>query len=426
MSKFQLILMLVFGAFILIAVMLFSFSKSTSQATAQVVIWGSVTSHDFNELMTQAELSSDKTINYVYVEKNLNTFDTLLTEALSEGRGPDLILVPFENIWKNKTRLLPIQYKSISEGDFKNTFIEEGELFLTPEGIYALPIIEDPMILYWNRDLFTKASIAKTPVYWDEIYDYAAKLTEKDAAGNLTKSAITLGESKNIPHSKDILSMLMLQAGTPITAYVGDTLRSQLNQNFNLPIVPGEAALDFYTQFANPLKPFYSWNRSMKQASTAFAGGDVAMYLGYASELKEIKAKNPNLNIGIASVPQSRVSGKAVTFGRLTGISIVRGTKNFNSALTAALKIASKDVAQKLSNIASLPPARRDLLMEKPQDTSLAIFYTAALQSKGWLDPDHTRTSVIFTDMIDSVTSGRARVQEALSRASREVDDAIK
>jgi ABC-type glycerol-3-phosphate transport system substrate-binding protein len=426
MSKFQLILMLVFGAFILIAVMVFSFSKSSSQAIAQVVIWGNVSSHDFNELITQAELSSDKKTVYVYVEQNIDTFDTTLTEALAEGVGPDLILVPLENIWKNKTRLLPIPYKSISEGDFKNTFIEESELFLTPEGIYALPIVEDPMILYWNRDLFTKASLAKPPVYWDEIYDYAAKLTEKDPAGNLTKSAITLGEAKNIPHSKDILAMLMLQAGTPITAYVGGPLRAQLTQNFNLPLVPGEAALDFYTQFANPLKPFYSWNRSMKSASTAFAGGDVAMYLGFASELKEIKAKNPNLNLGLAPVPQSRVSGKAITLGRLTGISLVRGTKNSNAALAAALKIASKDVAQKLSNIMSLPPARRDLLGEKPQDTGLAIFYTASLQSKGWLDPDHFKTKIIFTDMIDSVTSGRARVQEALNRANREIDDVIK
>jgi ABC-type glycerol-3-phosphate transport system substrate-binding protein len=426
MSKFQLILLFVFGAFIFIAVLMFSFSKSTSNAVAKVVIWGDIPSYDFNELINQAGLSTDKTISYTYVEKNIDTFDTVFTEALAEGKGPDLVIIPLENIWKNKSRLGLISYKSISESDYKNAFIEEAELFLTTDGIYALPIQNDPLVLYWNRDLFSKASLSKTPVYWDEIYDYSSKLTQKDAAGNLVKSAITLGESKNIPHAKEILSMLMLQAGTPITGFIGRDLRAQINQNFNLPIVPGEAALDFYTQFANPLKPFYSWNRSLKQANTSFVAGDVAMYLGYASELKELNAKNPNLNIGIAAVPQSRVSGKAITYGNLRGVSLVRNSRDPNAALSAALKLVSSDIAKKLSNISSLPPARRDLLSSKPDNTALSVFYTASIQSRGWLDPDYKKTRSIFNEMIDSVTSGRARVQEAVSRGNRDIDNIIK
>ncbi len=426
MSKFQLILLFVFGAFILLAVLMFSTSRGNSNSAVKVTIWGNISAHDFYELINQAKLSSDKEINYIYVEKNIDTFDTVFTEALAEDKGPDLIIVPIENIWKNKSRLTPISTKSISEGDFKNAFIEEGELFLTANGIYALPVLNDPMVLYWNRDLFTKASLAKPPVYWDEIYEYAEKLTQKDAAGNLIKSTITLGESKNIPHSKEILSLLMLQAGTPITSFVGTDLRAQINQNYNLSFTPGVTALDFYTQFANPLKPFYSWNRAMKPASTAFIAGDVAMYLGFASELIELRAKNPNLNLGIAPVPQSRASGKAITYGRLEAISIVRGSKNPSAALAAVLKLASKDVASKLSNITNLPSARRDLLSQRPEDTNLSIFYSSSLQSRGWLDPDHNKTNVIFNDMIDSVTSGRVRSKEAVLRADRELDSLIK
>ena len=426
MSKFQLILLFVFGAFILLAVVMFSTSKSNSNSATKVTIWGNISSHDFYELINQAGLSSDKVINYVYVEKSLDTFDTVFTEALAEDKGPDLIIVPIENIWKNKSRLTPISTKSISESDFKNAFIEEGELLLTANGIYALPVLNDPMVLYWNRDLFTKASLAKPPVYWDEIYDYAEKLTQKDAAGNLIKSTITLGESKNIPNSKEILSLLMLQAGTPITSFVGTELKAQINQNFNLSYTPGVTALDFYTQFANPLKPFYSWNRSLKNASTAFIAGDVAMYLGFASELAELKAKNPNLNLGIAAVPQSRASGKAITYGKLQGVSLVRGSRNPSAALTAVLKLSSKDVAKKLSDITFLPSARRDLLSQRPEDTNLTIFYSASLQSRGWLDPDHSKSKLIFNDMIDSVTSGRVRTKEAVLKADRELESLIK
>lgn len=426
MSKFQLILLFVFGAFIILAVLLFSFSPSSKEEAAKIVIWGDVPSYEFNEMLNKTKLSSDEVVNYIYVEKKRDTFDQVFVEALAEGRGPDLILMPLENIWKNGTRLTPISYKSIGEGDFKNTFIEAGELLLTANGIYALPILQDPMVLYWNRDLLTKEAFAKPPAYWDEIYEYAEKLSKKDAAGNLIKSTITLGESNNIPHAKDILALLMLQAGTPITYYANGELTAGISQNFNLSTVPGESALSFYTQFANPLKPFYSWNRSLKTASTAFAAGDTAMYIGFSSEVKQLKAKNPNLNIGISLVPQSRVSGKAITYGELRGISIVRTSKNPSAALSAAMKLISKDVQRTLSELTGLPPARRDLLSEKQTDSNMATFYIASLQSRGWLDPDHEKTNPIFLEMIDSVTSGRARTSEAVNKANRQLEGLIK
>ena len=56
----------------------------------------------------------------------------------------------------------------ISERDFKNTYIEEGELYLAANGILGLPITVDPMVMYWNRDIFSSAAIAAPPSYWDE------------------------------------------------------------------------------------------------------------------------------------------------------------------------------------------------------------------------------------------------------------------
>ena len=72
-----------------------------------------------------------------------------------------------------------------------------------------------------------------------------------------------------------------------------------------------------------------------------------------------------------------------------------------------------------------MPPARRDLLSDKPDDDAFSVFYDAALQSQGWLDPDTKRTDLLFRDMIESVTSGRARTTEAVGKASREVDALI-
>ncbi|MBX4188996.1 extracellular solute-binding protein [Candidatus Parcubacteria bacterium] len=417
MSKFQIILLTIFGVAIVAGVLVFSLSKGSSKAVANVTIWGPVSITDFQNFMNAAALSQDNTLSINYVEISPENFDEEFTGALAEGRGPDLVIVSQDQVWQERNKLTLIPFSAVKQSDFDSTFIDEGRLLTSLSGIYALPLFVDPLVLYTNRDLLNSAAIAQAPKYWDELYAYADKLTIKDAAGNIKKSAIALGEATNIPHAKDILSLLMLQAGTPITDMQSGGLTPEFTQSFNLPVPPGEAALDFYTQFANPAKPFYSWNRSLSSAQTNFVSGDSALYIGFASELPILKAKNPNLSVGVTPVLQSRVAGKTMTYGKLYGIALVRTSRNQAADLVAATKLASGASVSALASVVGLPPARRDLLSNKPGDGVQSIFYDAAIQSKGWLDPNPVKTKSLFADMITSVTSGRARSGEALSTA---------
>src|SRR3989338_7449408 len=426
MSKFQIILTAVFGIFILIGVAAFSLYRGGSANNVSIVILGDISTYDFNLLLNPPNINQDGDIAIRYEEKSSDTLEAEFTEALAQGISPDLIIITNDKFWKNKTKLLAIPYSSVSERDFKMTFIEEGELFLDASGVYALPISIDPLVLYYNRDLLSGAGQARPFAYWDEIYASAANLSKRDAAGNIVSSTIALGEARNISNFKDILSLLLLQAGTPVTAFVGGELRSQISNNFNLLISPGEAALDFYTQFSNPTKVYYSWNRSLLDAQTHFTSGDSAYYLGFASELRVLKNKNPTLNFGVSLVPQSRVSGKAITFGRLRAVGISRGSSNTSLALALATKLVSKEATLSLAKILVLPPARRDLLSLRPTNAISSVFYDAALQSKGWLDPDIIMTDAIFRTAIESITSGRARTLEAINKANSEIEALIK
>jgi multiple sugar transport system substrate-binding protein len=426
MSKFQIILLGVFGIFIVIAVAVFSLYRGGGAGTATVTIWGDISSYDFSLFLNDQSLVQNGNISISYEEKRSETIDAEFTEALATGVGPDLIIITQDKLWKEKSKLLPIPYSSISERDFTATFVEEGELFLDSEGIYALPLSIDPLVLYYNRDLLSAAGQARPIAYWDEIYTAATVLSKKDAAGNLTQSVMALGEARNIPHAKDILSLLFLQAGTPITSRVGPELRSQISNNFDLPVAPSVSALDFYTQFSNQSRSYYSWNRSLLDAQTHFTSGDSAYYLGFASEFRILRNKNPNLNFAVAPVPQSRVSGRTITFGRLRGIGISRATKNPEAALSVATNLVSREGALLFSEVLTLPPARRDLLSEKPTDSVFSVFYDGALQSRGWLDPSSLETRSIFNEAIESVTSGRARTTEAVSQVNRAVEALIK
>ncbi len=417
MSKFQIILLIFFGAFIILGVLSFSFFHGSAAPAQNVTLWGPFAQNDINNFVQASGLYQDHTLNINYVQVSPANFNTQFTEALAEGRGPDLVILTQDQMWQERNKLALIPYSIVKQSEFQSTFVDEGDLFTTTQGVMALPMIVDPLILYTNRDLLNGAAIAEPPAYWDQFYDYANKLTIKDQAGNIKQSLISLGEASNIPHAKDIVSLLMLQAGTPITDFQSGSLTPELTNQFGLPEAPGSAALNYYTQFANPQKPFYSWNRALSSAQTNFVSGSSALYLGYASELPTLKAKNPNINIGVTHVPQSRVVGKMVTFGKIYGIAIVKTSANPNSDLTAAQKLVSTSAIAALSAVTGLPPARRDLLSNKPGDGVKSLFYDGALQAKGWLDPDPVKTEQVFDDMISTVTSGRALPADALSTA---------
>jgi ABC-type glycerol-3-phosphate transport system substrate-binding protein len=425
MSKFQIILLCVFGAFILIGVGVFSFTKGSKTATVNVNIWGMLPLSAVQDSITDSGLAKDQTFAMNYTEVDPADFDSKFTEAIAEGHGPDLVIITQDELWQERNKLGLIPFTTLNLADFDSTYVDEGDLFTSSSGIYGFPLLVDPMMLYTNRDLLNGAAIAQAPAFWDQFYDYANKLTIKDQAGNIKQSLIALGEAANIPHAKDILSLLMLQAGTPIIDNSEGHQTPELTNAYNLSEAPGVAALDFYTQFANPQKPFYSWNRSLTSAQTNFTSGDSALYLGFASELPLLQAKNPNINIGVTQVPQSRVTGHALTFGNMYAVSVVRTSLNLTAAFTDAEKLASSASIAALAKTSGLAPARRDLLAQRPSDGVAALSYDAAIQSKAWPDPDPTQTDQIFSDMITTVTSGRALPGTALSTAQGNISNIL-
>src|SRR3989338_492988 len=128
MSKFQIILIAFFAVFIVLGVMAFSLYRGSRNENIAVIVWGDISSQDFNLLLNTAAINQDRMFNVSYVEKSSETIDAEFTEALAQGVGPDLIILTQDKFWKNKAKLLPISYSKISERDFKATFIEEGEL----------------------------------------------------------------------------------------------------------------------------------------------------------------------------------------------------------------------------------------------------------------------------------------------------------
>jgi ABC-type glycerol-3-phosphate transport system substrate-binding protein len=419
MSKFKIVLTSIFALCIVFGIGFFAISKGKSAGqTANIVVWGTISNETFDAALKNSSLKQNKLITVTYVKKDKSDFDTAFVEALADGTGPDIVILRDDSMHKNRNKLFVIPYKNYSERTFKDTFIEEGELFLSPGGVIAVPFIVDPMVMYWNRDLFSNNQIVSPPKYWDEMYSVIDKITHKDSSANITQSALSFGEWNNVTNAKEIMAMLLLQAGTPITSRTSQGVSSVLNYQFDYPIAPSQSAVNFYTQFSNPTSPTYTWNRSLPSSLNFFLSGDLATYIGFASEIFSIQQKNSNLNFDVTYVPQVRDAAKKTVFGHMYGLAIVKQSKQIAAAFTTLNALTEPASIKALEGVTNLPPVRRDLLADKPTDAFRSVFYNSALISHSWIDPEPGQSANIFRDMIESMTSGQARISEALNNAN--------
>lgn len=414
--------MVIFGLFIFGSLILFATLRGSSKdELPSIVIWGTIAEGRFNSVLAAYNEDKKKPINVSYEMKRAEDFDSELVEALANSAGPDAIIVSQDMVMRHQNKIYPIPYESFSQRALKDTFVQEAELFATSQGILGFPFMVDPLVMYWNRDLFSSAGIATAPETWNEFYTLPQKLTKRDQAGNIIQSAVALGEFSNILNAKDILSALFLQVSIPITYRAENTLAVALNDSKN----GGESVLRFYTEFANPIKEAYSWNRTLQNSQQTFLRGDVAVYFGFASEYFSLRNKNPNLNFDMAVLPQLKDTKVKTTYGNVYAFSMLKSTKNPIGTFQVLSYLFGKEFGELWLKDDTVAPARRDLLSEEPTNPIVAVAYRSALISRGWLDPNRAESVKVFKSMVERVTSGQARIGEALTAASQELQSLV-
>ncbi len=425
-NKFKIILMVVFGFFIFLGIIVFSTYKSSSSVknNVSISVWGTVDATAFNSFLDKFKQDKGLQFRLDYTQKSPSTIDSELVEAIATGKSPDVILVSQELIKRYLDKVLLLT--SIQQRDFMDTFIQEAEIYLEPSGVFALPFFVDPLVMYWNRDSFSSALIANPPTQWSEFPLLASKLTQSDNNANIVKSAVSLGEYRNINNGKAILSTIMMQAGSPIVAQNNGVFSSYLyNRSQNDLTAPAVSALNFFTEYSNPKKSVYSWNRSLPSSKQSFLSENLAIYFGFASEYADITKKNPNLNFDVAMMPQTVGAKTKITFGELYGFAFLKSSPNILPAYNLISILTSADAVNEFLQFENAAPARRDLISSGSSDPAKSVFYDSALISKGWVDPDAVKTDGIFQSMVEDVTTGRLSSNDSVQKASEQLDSLL-
>jgi ABC-type glycerol-3-phosphate transport system substrate-binding protein len=423
LRPFQIFLIAIFVFLALLSIVLLSLYEPNDdpQRTAfgdRVIIWGTLPYRSVADVIEDLE-EQNPAFNVVeYVDVRPDRFAAEFVNAIAEGRSPDLVLLPHTELVAQRSKLLPIPYTTTgySERDIRNRFIDGVEIFARPDGLYAIPLAVDPLIMYWNRDLFASAGFAVPPQTWEQfVGTMVPQLTVRDSSRNIQRSAAALGEYQNIRHGYEILSLLLLQAGSRMVTEGDRGYELLLNEAESSNTRPLESVLQFYSEFANPVSALYTWNRSLEEDQLAFTSGDLATYFGLGSEARDLVERNPNLNFDATLPPQGANATVFRTHGTFYGFAIPRASRNQGGAFNVANFLASQDAAFALTQSLRLTPVDRTLLARGGSDSFAAVSYQAALIARGWLSPSPAATEQVFQTMVEEVAGNRNRISNVVN-----------
>ncbi len=428
-SLFQIILLAVFGSLAVAGVLIFAFAVGGNQkgtSIGKVVIWGTLDKTAVNNVLDKAGAANSDLQQVTYVQKDPSTYEQDISDALAQGTAPDMFILSSDYAAKDEPKIYSLAYAQTSAVTFQNIFVEAANAYLGPNGIEGFPFLMDPLVLYWNRDLLSGAGYSEPPKYWEDIEDMTEKITVRDGSGAITTATIALGTYQNIENAKATLSAILLQKGVSITAYsTGGKLVPALSaQSTGSAKQPAADALAFYTSFADPSQNFYTWNGAMHSARSAFAAGDVALYIGYASEASLIVAMNPNLNFAMSDMPQFKGAPRPVDFARVYAFAVPRVAANINGALLAAQLLDSATTSGAFSSALGIPSVRRDTLALPAQGYGI-LFNRMAIISRTWADPDPVQTNDLFRGMIENTISGASTITQSIERGDQQMRQII-
>lgn len=401
------------------------------------------------------------TINYRKLR--YNEYEKELLDALAEDRGPDVFSI--HNTWirkyQNKIYPLPAKTsmvyqvtkgtikkeivpelrssKSLTLPEIKNKFVDvvyddvvvpvyDEKTETASEKVLGLPLSVDSLALFYNKDLFNNAGIPQAPMYWNkEFQDDVKKLTKQDGKGNISQAGVSLGGGENITRFSDILSVLMMQNGAVMIDDNGNTQFDQVpeifrDQRYN----PGLEALRFYTDFSNPAKEVYSWNKDMENSLDLFIKGKLAMMFGYSYFLPQIRSQAPKLNLGIAKLPQIEGNQQSVNFANYWVETVSSKSKNTDAAWDFLQFITSEAEAKKYLKVTNTPTALRGLVNSQIENKEADVFSEQVLTAKSWYKGvDSPAMEKIIADLIKTVANGTDKVENALSFAARQVQQTM-
>jgi polyol transport system substrate-binding protein len=246
-------------------------------------------------------------------------------------------------------------------------------------GLYAVPFYGESSMLYYRKDLFTKAGLTM-PAHptWNQVAGFAAKLNKPGVAGICLRGLAGWGDN-------------MASLDTVVNTFGGEWFNTKWQPQLTSPAFT--AATNFYVNLIRKYGESGASNDSFNQLLTLYGQGKCAMWYDATVAATSIATTYPSIaaqtGYAFAPVDKTKSSGWLWTWS----LGIPQGT----SSQGAAWKFVSWATSKQYDSLvagkygwAAVPPGTRTSLYDNPSYKAKAgAFAGITLQSIDGTDPDH-------------------------------------
>jgi len=199
-----------------------------------VAVGGAVTKI-VDAMVTDFEKANpDVKVKAIYSGGYQDTITKILT-ALKGGDAPQVAVALSTDMFTLIDEDAIIPYDDVVKGEagkswfssFYPAFMQNSQTAgkdLSSSKTWGIPFQRSTVVLYWNKDAFKAAGLdpEKPPATWDEMREFAAKLTKRDASGNVSQWGVEIPSGGSFPYwlfqglATENGAILMNQEGTKV------------------------------------------------------------------------------------------------------------------------------------------------------------------------------------------------------------------
>ena len=341
-----------------------------------------------------------------------NDMETKLNTAFVGGTFPDAVSYSIASIAGHAqtgqyTPLDTYVANWSGKADVIDRILKLGEY---KGSIYGIGFIPDPRVFVWRKDYFAEAGLdpEKPPKTWEELRDYAVKLT-KIQSGITTRGGFSIRKEVNNGDAAQDWQTFALQNGSPIIDVPGNKAL------FNNPkgVEAAEFLADLYRKGVSP---------QVGMGEDAFALSRVATAFANPSSVKSLINNNPDLKgkVGFAGPMQRE---KKATFAGLRLMFMGSTSKHKSQAWSFIDFVVSKDESWRRYEVLKAPVVlkslKEDFIKNDPVVNS-AVFegieygqgYPIVIYSFSFME--------LISRALQSAYFGQSSAKDAFSEAEKE------
>ncbi|RUW27204.1 sugar ABC transporter substrate-binding protein [Mesorhizobium sp. M4B.F.Ca.ET.215.01.1.1] len=299
--------------------------------------------------------------------------------------------------------------------DFKDRFIDT---FLSPsimEGkTYGLPIAASARAMYYNKELFEKAGIAKPPATWTELQEDARKIKA------LGSGTFGFGLQGKEIETDVYYYYAMWSQGTEILNKDGT---SGLGTQGAL-----DAAKLYKSMIDEGLTEPGVTSNNREDVQNLFKQGKVGMMITAPFLSNQIKEEAPNLKYGVAAIPAGPTGARG-TYGVTDSIIMFKNSKNKDEAWKLLDFLFTKEQRAKFTQGEGfLPVNKEEAKMDYYVNNADLAAFTALLPDARFAPviPGWEEIAQITSDAMQKIYLGSAEPEAALKEAAEKANGVLK